>query len=375
MAADREHQSVILSLKAKGAVCDSQLLLAVLMGETEAVRNLLNVGEADPNWVDQKGMSAVCWAALAGKSSVMEVLLENPKSDAEFKVTKYCLTPLILAAGYKHKEVVELLINKANVDVNYRYENLPTALDWAVDSGSNAIIESILGTGRANLRMTGRGGSTALMTTAMKGNEVGFRILWQSDKGLDCTDCVGRSVLFYAIKGGNRHIVDLILSEPSVNIFARDFYDATPLSMAARFGDNDTLRKILTRCDGTTAQLITTQDKLGRSPVMWAALKGHNSTRKFLLESCRTLGLMEERDVFAPLVIPSGLAPSETRKEQGISCDVCFVDIWRCEPYYTCGECLRGHFVCCRDCRTKLQPKFCMQPNHRDYLRDKFSGT
>ena len=54
--------------------------------------------------------------------------------------SKYGVTPLHYAAGYGHKEIAELLIDKG-ADVDAKADNGITPLDWAIDRKHSEITD------------------------------------------------------------------------------------------------------------------------------------------------------------------------------------------------------------------------------------------
>ncbi|KAK5625582.1 hypothetical protein RRF57_001298 [Xylaria bambusicola] len=380
-AAKSGHEGIIETLKEQGADCNSQLRLAVLRKQVPAIRRLIQKGEADPNWEDERGLSPVGWAAVVGDKDVMEALLESGRADTESKATKYRFTPLVLAAQYGENDVIEPLINKGKANVNWVDETTSTPLMWAANRSHNDVVKSILASGKADLGHTNKIGRTALMETAMAGNEEAFSLLMQQEKNVNRTDAFGRSAIFHAIRGGNRRIIDTLLSRPELDIWTPDFYGATCLSIAARFGDNSTIRELLGRGNNNhknllskMIKLLSHRDNFGRSPIAWAVIKGHSSTGNRLVEQYNMLRLSTGRD---ELILPQMLSSTITTGPQvwpQSFCDVCFFNISDSESYYTCGLCFMaiGYFVCCQECWTTLKPQpKCKGPRHKLYLRMK----
>ncbi|TGO16297.1 hypothetical protein BPAE_0505g00020 [Botrytis paeoniae] len=370
-AAKNQHMVIIKMLKEYGAECNSQLELAVLRGQVSVVQNLITNGDADPNWENKIGLSPICWAAMVGNKDVMDALLENDRTDTESKTPELRLTPLGLAAAFGRDDVVEPLIIKGRANVNWVDETFSTPLSWAVYLGHNNVVKSILASGKADLSHTDDIGRTALMISAMMGDEAAFGALLQQDKNVNRTDAFGRSAIFSAIRGGNRQIIDALLSCPRLDISTADFYGATCLSIAARFGDNITIQELLRRSN-TKKSFLSHQDNFGKSPLDWAILKGHSSTKRVLLGTYDVLGLSTRG---AKLVLPRILSSKIAKGPQAWPhpfCDVCYFNVEKTELYYTCGLCFKStsSFVCCQNCWTTLQPRpKCKGPRHKLYLR------
>jgi cytohesin len=96
---------------------------------------------------------------------VAELLLAH-KADVNAK-GKWNITPLYLAAGSGHKEVVELLLaNKADVNARDSYEGM-TPLHCAAAFGHKNVAELLL-TNNADVNATNKVGNTPLRLAEME---------------------------------------------------------------------------------------------------------------------------------------------------------------------------------------------------------------
>lgn len=120
------------------------------------------------------------------------------------------------------------------------------------------------------------------------------------------------------------------------------------------------------------AQMETFTELFGRSAVMWAASTGHSATKNLLLVQYKTVGLPAGSDAFAPVTVAARPALRGAQTTVEAFCDVCFLKIGDLEPYYKCGKCFAGTYVCCSECWTKLRPRpSCYRRTHRMRLRER----
>lgn len=384
-AAKNGYGGVAETLKRQGAECNSQLRLAVLRKQVPVIKTLLKMADVDPNWEDKRGLSSVCWAAISGDRDVMEAPLESGKADTEFKATPLRVTPLGLAASYGENDVIGPLLTKSQgrpgANVNWVDEMDSTPLMLAAVRGHTDVVKGILESGEANIGHENLLKRTALLDTAMAGNEVVFRLLLKPEKNLNRPDAFGRSTIFHAIRGGSRQIIDALLSVPELDIWTPDFYGSTCLSIAARFGDNSTIMTLLSRGNNNPSQLrniktdlLCRRGNFGRSPMTWAIRNGHSSTRDYLLDEHkqRKLKHLTGGDESEPLRTPSPNRPAKAQPWPYSFCDVCFFNVGPRESYYTCDLCFgtKNRFVCCLECWDFLRPRpTCRNSRHKLYLR------
>jgi ankyrin repeat protein len=101
------------------------------------------------------------WAAENGNETVVELLIESGKVNANSK-NQSGQTLLSWAAKNGHEAMVKLLLETGKVDVNAKEKYGQTPLSWAVEQGHEAVVKLLLKTGKANVELKDEYGQTPL---------------------------------------------------------------------------------------------------------------------------------------------------------------------------------------------------------------------
>jgi ankyrin repeat protein len=222
------------------------LIDAVRRGDLAAVEALL---DADPRALgrgDAQGMTPLLWAAFQGDAELTRVLLERG-ADPEVKAS--CgATALMLAAERGHLAVVRLLVVPADADA--RGEALRKAasaghlelLVWLLDE-AGAVLEDQGTDGRTPLTCATLGGHAALAEELLSR---GANLESSSSTFLPLENRVdtGWHPLHYAVDRRHPLMVQLLL-QAGAHVDAETHEGTTPLMLAARRGDEDSVRLLL----------------------------------------------------------------------------------------------------------------------------------
>ena len=116
------------------------IILAVTNGYAEIVKVLISA-DADKDFQDRDGKSALSHAAYHGYVDIVEILIEsNCKIDLENKKGQ---TALSIAAQNKHIKVVKMLL-AAGADINSQTTDGKSALTYADLSGNFELVKLLL---------------------------------------------------------------------------------------------------------------------------------------------------------------------------------------------------------------------------------------
>ena len=234
-------------IESAGPEKKTPLICAAAAGQIQAVELLLKK-KAAIRAVDEAGMTALHWAACHGHEEIVKIFSKK-------KVSLSCgnkagQTPLHLATGCSQFGVVEFLLRK-HVPINSRCSMGLTALHYACDIDDD-------------------GDSVEIAT-----------VLLQAGAEIDTFSSEGQQTPLHIAAGrSSPDLVDM-LCDHGASIDARDSLDDRPLCVASRYGQVETVRKLLER----GSKLYTPGTKgIEDSPLCLAARGGHSAVVSLLLE-------------------------------------------------------------------------------------------
>ena len=226
----------------------------------------------------------------------------------------YKINSLMLASHLGLHAVVQLLLQQGSVANSLDNTNR-TALSWAAESGSEAVVELLLDPSANQLGMirvrSARGGKsknyksriksifksgskmseqridinsddlereTPLMLGAKNGHKRVVELLLERNAKIDCTDIFNESAVEKAANNGHEDIVMLLL-ERNARTKSKSKAFASALISAAG-GGQGAMVKILLDCGVN----MESKDKAGKTALAWAAYRGESGVIKLLLE-------------------------------------------------------------------------------------------
>ncbi|KAL5084612.1 hypothetical protein Trisim1_011613 [Trichoderma cf. simile WF8] len=218
------------------------LFHAAYLGSMDIFRALLTQG-ADINFTSRNGYDVLLSAAEGGQTSVIKVLLEHG-IDVSSSRPKKAGTPLGMAIRNGHYEVVELLLNNgANYNAVLETDWLPLTL--ASYEGQVNIAKLFLGLG-ADINESTSDGLTPLVNAIWNNKVDMVQFLLENGADPSIADPGGCTALKAAIHVGNIEIVKLLLDN-SVDLVVEDNRGLRPLHLAAHYGHVDIAKLLLER--------------------------------------------------------------------------------------------------------------------------------
>ena len=296
-AAKCGHEAVVKLLLDKGAKKETEneegrtpLSLAAEKGHEAVVKLLLEKDAKETK--DKEGRTPLSWAAEKGHEAVIVRLLEKETKD------KNSQTPLLWAAMYRNRLLFDRgTENKTkdkegravDVDSNWKDNHGRTPLQYAIQSGHEAVVKLLLNTGKFNTSIDSKDdyNRTPLSWAAQNGHEAVVKLLLDTSKvDIDSKDkYYGWTPLSWAAQNGHEAVVKLLLDTGKVNIDSKDkYYGQTPLSWAADKG-HDTVVEVL--IDTCKIDIDSKDEFYGRTPLLWAARNGHETVVKRLLNTSK----------------------------------------------------------------------------------------
>lgn len=286
---------------------DSFLLEACRLGAIRIATHLLDQG-ASPGYFSQEGYSAIHYAIFEQHPKVIDLLLKAGVDPGIKSRDRLNGTPLMYAVSLPDVFISQLLIDHG-ADVNAVDANGDHALNWATYSGNVAQMKLLIRSG-ADLNLRSKHGDvvdvalrlwhadsvvnvfrdTGIYEKQKSKADALVRAVVSNDKGtvaetlkkpvnVNSKDGLGNPLLQIAIQNGNEEITRLLI-EAGANPDIQNRVGQTPLAFAARFGYDSLVNLFLER--GADVNLTDTHYQL--TPLIGAAISGNTDIGSKLLE-------------------------------------------------------------------------------------------
>ncbi|XP_048242583.1 serine/threonine-protein phosphatase 6 regulatory ankyrin repeat subunit A-like [Haliotis rufescens] len=294
----------------RGELRRTPLMKAAVYGN-QSVFDLLVANQADLTLVDTFGDSLLHLACQGGNTAIVQHLL-SPNINS---IGRHGWTPAMFAAVCAHQSVFDLLVsNQADLTLVDTFGD--SLLHLACQGGNTAIVQHLLSPSNINSR--GRHGWTPAMFAAVSGHQNVFGLLVANQADLTLVDTSGDSLLHLACQGGNTAIVQHLLSPSNIN--SRGRHGLTPAMKAAMHGHESVFDLLVSNqadltpvdtsgdsllhlaCQGGNTAIvqhvlspsnINNRGELGWTPLMRAAVSGHQSVFDLLVANQADLTLVD----------------------------------------------------------------------------------
>ncbi|KAL6364703.1 hypothetical protein LRP88_00674 [Fusarium phalaenopsidis] len=302
--------------RATGTACDCPNNL--LRRYKGVVRRLLADARVDPNSRDKEGNTPLYYAAKNGDVSLVEAILEHPRTDLGFgnkrealaaaaskgrvevvgaflKMGRFdvnalmaypdeCLGRTLLSLGAEggHMGVVDLLLSQPGIEAHKRDTEGRTPLAMAAWGGRTAIVERLLAVEGADPNSRDIRGWTPLrmaVTRAYRSIDTVEALLRLERIDPDPADVEGRTPLSVVCEHANLELFDLLLAFGSVDPDSRDTAGRNPLSWAVErsFTEIDRQVEVIRRLLQIRAVDPNAEDAEGLTPLIRAIQSIHGS--------------------------------------------------------------------------------------------------
>ncbi|XP_048248343.1 ankyrin-3-like [Haliotis rufescens] len=298
------------------------LLLAGLCGSSETLVYLIENG-ANVFTVNENKRNIIHIGCMFGHKKTLTVLKEHTSKVFTDDVKQGVMnstddegrTPLMIAAGMGSYECYQVLQSISNKKTKDKYGN--DLFHMACQGGNKAIAQHLMSLSDINTR--GANGHTPVMMAAVQGHQSVFDLLVSKQADLALVDEDGNSVLHHACAGGNKAIVQHIVSPSNIN--TRGHNGHTPVMLAAGQGHQSVFDLLVSKkavltlvnksgdsvlhlaCQGghkaivqhlVSPSNINTRGHNGHTPVMMAAFQGHQSVFDLLVSKKAVLTLVDK---------------------------------------------------------------------------------
>lgn len=209
--------SLLLEFGADVELANSQgstaLSLASAKGHCDVVRQLVAAG-ASPGHADTAGFCSLVHAARNGFLNVVGYLLACDwiiKTPEDVELVEAAHQALVTAAGQGHLDIVEYLLDMAEVNADI-CDSITgeTALTIAASNGCQSVVSTLISRG-ASVAITNRKEMSPLLLAVKEGHWAITERLLQNHAALEQCDNSGRTALMYAAMEGHVGLIELLL--------------------------------------------------------------------------------------------------------------------------------------------------------------------
>ncbi|XP_046341394.2 ankyrin-1-like [Haliotis rufescens] len=261
-------------------------------------------------------------ASETGNLSKVKLILSQGRPDIKCKEW-IGWTPVMLAAGNGHREVVELLVSKGSSMslVNKRGDNILHCACWG---GEVEMVKYILSHDMEDINSRGCKKGTPVMVAALCGHKEVLELLVGEGADVSLVSEKGDNILHLACRGGNVEVVKYILSQDMVRINRRGSKKRTPVMVAAVNRHKEVVELLVNEgadlsrvshngenilycaCWGGDVEVvkyvlsqgivaINSKRRKKRTPMMAAALRGHKEVVELLVSEGADVSLRSEK--------------------------------------------------------------------------------
>lgn len=222
---------------------------AALNGNHHIACLLLGDERVDTDRGDECGRTPLYWAAGLGHLEVVQISLDRKEVDLNSTdtISGHGYTPLLRAAMHGHHQVVQLLLDQEGVDVNKNDNEGRSALSLAAGNGHEKVAGLLLDKAEVDcVNKRDTRGRTPLSWAAASGHAIMVKSLLEGGQGdVDKGDAHGRTPLSLAAGSGHEKVVKILLEGGQVDADKGDSHGRTPLSWAAQSGNMEVVQILL----------------------------------------------------------------------------------------------------------------------------------
>ena len=272
---------------------------AILSGATESAIELLNHPDINVILIDTQQQYALKVAAEYGRAEIVEMLLQRPDVDINHKNDIGHSKTALETACYKgHTEVVRVLLNDPDIDVNAHSHNIWYPIHWAASNGYVDIVKLLLAHPKIDVNVVNNfGGSAISLASRDQRKEVLLELLKHPHIDVNCLGS-DHPVRCAFLNERFDMVIDII-QHPTFNpnvLYSHIGNISNPLYDACRSNQIEIVQELLKRegVDLTLEYKWNRKDK-GKTPLQIAMYSNNTKIIKLLLRySGKTETYIEE---------------------------------------------------------------------------------
>ncbi|XP_067650441.1 ankyrin repeat domain-containing protein 50-like isoform X1 [Haliotis asinina] len=310
----------LVDINSGGQYGRTPLMSAVGRGCRDVFDLLVSSG-GDVSLVDSSSNTILHLACIGGHVDMVKYVLSLDVVDINVR-GQYGRTPLMSAAWRGHRKVFDFLVSKGG-DASVVDDDGNNILHLACIGAQVEMVKYILSQDVVDTNSRGQFGRTPLMIAAEKGYRVVFDLLVDRGGDVSVVDDDGNNILHVACIGGHLEMVKYVLSHDPMEIRSRGQYGRTPVLLAAEKGHRDVFDLLVSKgddvsstdddgnnilhmaCIGGQVDMvqyvlslnivdINSKGQHGRTPVMFAAEKGHMDVFDLLVREKADASLVDD---------------------------------------------------------------------------------
>jgi ankyrin repeat protein/nucleoside phosphorylase len=223
---------------------------------------------------DNRGKTALHWAALKGNEAVVRLLVDN---GADIKTKDKDGDTVLHRAAQKGSEAMVQVLVDRGADLDVKDNDGQTALHLASKRENESIARLLLDR-RADIKAKDIFGQTVLHRAAQEGNKAAVRLLLDRGADVQAKDNFGQTALHSAVWGGNKEVVRLLVV-CGADLAAMDRYGETALYSAVEKKNVAIIELLL-----DNGADVETKGGDGKTMLRWAAEEGNEAMVRLLVD-------------------------------------------------------------------------------------------
>jgi ankyrin repeat protein len=206
----------------------------------------MEVPNLDVNVQNKSGITALIMASESDKVDCLELLLKSPQLNCNIQAANGS-TALSRACSKSKKACVNLLLQRDDIDINIKDNEGFSALATAASRNATDCLFLLLDHHQVNINSTTLKGDSVLMIAMKVGNMHTINRLLTLPIDYKVQNSVGESALYIACSVGNKESVNLLLSMNDIDVNMCTSTNVTPLMKACEGCYYDIIELLLKR--------------------------------------------------------------------------------------------------------------------------------